>query len=86
MKSFKDSFEATLRDQTVTVRFEHTPEDPPVFYYRNGDGYPGAPAETEILEVTGPQGEINDLSDEETEELLKLAEWHAENCAEVAEP
>ncbi len=43
--------EIELKDLTVTVELDYTPEEQPVYYYRDGSGYPGCGEEIDIYSI-----------------------------------
>jgi len=72
----------TTVDENTEIRFLFTPEDHGVRTFRNGDpGYPGTPAEAELLsiKINGVEISIDKQPEEEIERWQNLCVDYAEN-------
>lgn len=66
----------------ITVRADFDPSTPDVYNMPNGDpGYPGDPAELEIVEIRDTEGKLVDATDEQYEALHNLIFDLAEEAA-----
>lgn len=48
----KETRKVPYKGISFDVTFEYTPEDPMIWRYPDGSGYPGSPAEVEISEIS----------------------------------
>lgn len=66
----------------ITVRADVEPGTPNVYTLPNGDpGYPGDPAELEIVEIRDTEGKLVDATDEQYQALHDLIFDRAEEAA-----
>ena len=70
----------TIYDVYLDVSGYYSPSEPMVMYYPDGSGYPGCPAEFEIISVSLNGTRITDLiSDDVYNEIIEKAIDNIEN-------
>lgn len=62
----------------LDVVYYYTPEEVPVFYTANGDGYPGCPPEVDILSIKGEISSILDQMDSDRPASKVVQEFYDE--------
>jgi hypothetical protein len=74
MKKYRTTLKMTVtREVEVEVDCTFYPGEPPVYYYRNGDGYPGSDDELCVENVrVAPSGIDLELCKDEMKELRDL--------------
>ena len=58
-----ESTTITLFDVYLDVEYLYNPAEPPVYYYKDGSGYPGAPEYVEILSIKCNGADLYDFID-----------------------
>ena len=68
-----ENFSIDIVHQSIhlTIEYDYEPEDPMVWSYSDGSGYPGSPSNVDILCVLANEIDIMDIVSEEVIESLK---------------